>query len=721
MTLYYARFSNAPHGDRHGLWIDPLNPERMIEADDGGATISSDGGKTWTSEDNQPTAQFYHVNVDNAFPYRLYGEQQDNSSISIPSRTDHGYIGREDWYSVGGGESAFAVPDPRDSNVVYATSYHGEVTRFDKRDGQVQQLGLFEDFTDGEGAAKMKHRFQWTTPLALSPQNPDEMYRGAEVLLMSTDKGINWTAISPDLTRDDKSKQVLAGGPITFEDTGAEIYATIFAIAPSPVEKGLIWVGSDDGLVHVTHDDGKNWADVTPKEIPAFSRVSIIEPSPFAADMVYVVYDRHMNDDLRPYIFKSSDFGKTWTKLVNGIPEDTFVHVVREDPKKRGLLYAGTNRGVLVSFDDGQHWQSLKQNLPTASVQDLAVKGDDLVVATFGRSFWVLDDVTPLRQLSSEVASSDIHLYTPSVAYRGAWGGVRHTHENGQNPPDGAIIDYYLKAAASEGTEVRLEIIDSQGKTIREFSNHPIAGTLETEDGAEPLFPPLPTKAGMNRFVWDLRYDPIPQIPNHSAGDIYDPGLLGPKVVPGTYKVRLSVGKSSQEASFEMKLDPRMHVPQADLEKQLDLALKVHELLRQDYDTVTRLHNVHEQLELAHRILKTDPKYDVVLASGQDLNKKIDAIEAKLINPKITQPGMQDTLNWGIGLDGKLAILEIEIEYSDTAPAQTPYEMFQDLQRSLAPALAQAKDLLSNDVSAFNQLASKSGIGNIIVSTVSSH
>ncbi len=704
----------VPHGDNHDLWIDPTDPRRMIEADDGGATITFDGGKTWSSQDTQPTAQFYHVSTDNDFPFHLYGEQQDNSSIAILSRDDDGAIGRWDWYEVGGGESAFAVADPRDSNIVYATSYDGVVTRFDKRTGQVQSLDSVEDYTDGEGAAKLKYRFQWTTPLALSPQDPDGIYRGAQVLLKSIDKGMSWTPISPDLTRNDKSTEVLAGGPITYEDTGAEIYATIFAIGPSPLKKGLIWVGSDDGLVHITRDDGGNWTDVTPRDIPPFSRVSIIEPSPFAPGAAYLVYDRHMNDDLRPYIFKTTDYGATWTKVVNGIPENTFVHVVREDPKRRGLLYAGTNTGVLVSFDAGEHWQSLKQNLPTASVQDLVVKDDDLAAATFGRAFWILDDLTPLRQISADVASSDVHLYKPAVAYRGPWrnrgGGFIARGAVGQNPPNGVIIDYYLKTATND--EVKLDILDEQGKTIRTFSSS--AKTETTEAGEQPSSPPLPAAAGMNRFAWDMCYEPVQKIPHHSTGE-YDSGLGGPRVVPGIYRARLSVGKTVEEATFTVKLDPRMHTSQADLDKQLQLALQVHEMLREDYALIREFNALITQLDFVRNDLENaNPKFAGVLEAERTLRTQMEPIIRGLINPKIVEAGSQMTFNSGIGLDGKLALLETSIIESDTVPAQGKYERAKDLEERIQPLLAQARELITKDVGAFNEEARKAGIGTII-------
>ena len=703
-----------PHGDNHGLWIDPSNPQRMILGNDGGATISVDGAKTWTRQDSQPTAQFYHVITDNAFPYRIYGDQQDNSSVGIISRGDFGVIGRWDWYPVGGGESGYIAPDPRDSNIVYATGYMGQLTRFDKRASQVQEIGDVADLTDGEGAAKLKHRYQWTSPVVLSPHDPDVIYHGAEVLLKSTDRGLTWTAISPDLTRNDKSKQIVAGGPIIFEDTGAEIYDTIFSIAPSPIEKGQIWVGTDDGLIQITRDEGKNWANVTPKQIPEFSRVSLIEASPHEIGTAYVAYDRHQNDDYRPYIFKTSDFAKTWTKLTTGIPDGNFVRAVREDPKRKGLLYAGTETGVYISFDDGAHWQPLQLNLPTVPVHDLVVKDDDLIVATHGRSFWILDDVTPLRQITAEVAQSAVHLFTAAVAYRGPWSGGFPLHgPYGQNPPYGGILDYYLKAAPGEKEEVTLEILDGQGKSIRKYSRSKKAASSEGVDEDEPEGETnLPTEVGMNRFVWDLRYSPVPRIPGYTSSE-YGQGLVGPAVVPGVYRARLTAAGKTLEAPIEIKFDPRMATSQADLQKQFDLRIKIYDRLVASYAAVNRLRDLRGQLKAIEKRLHDDGAHKDILTAAEELRKKIDPIESGLINPKLQ--GTQDSLNFGNGMDAKLALLAGGIDSADTAPTQLQREQFDELNQGVAVTLAQAAELLGKDVAAFNELASKGGLNALLL------
>ncbi len=462
---------NPPHGDRHDLWIDPTNANRMIESDDGGATISTDGGKTWSAESNQPTAQFYHVTTDSRFPYYVYGAQQDNGTVAIASRSDGGAIGQRDFYGVGGGESGYVIPDPRNANVVFAGSYDGLITRFDKSTGQTQDVSPWPLNPMGSGAADLKHRFQWTAPIAVSPHHPAMIYFGGEVLFQSGDGGATWNIISPDLTRNDKSKQQSTGGPITKDNTSVEYFDTIFAIAESPVEKGVIWAGSDDGLIHLTRDAGQNWANVTPKDLPEWSTISIIEPSSAEAGTAYVAVDRHRLDDFQPYIYATKNYGKSWTRINNGLPATSYVHSVREDPKHPSLLFAGTETGVYVSFDAGGRWQPLQLNLPPAPIHDLAIHGDDLIVATHGRSFWILDDIAPLREISDATQSEDAHLYTPSAAIR-FFGGSYHVPPGfalGANPPDGAIIDYSLKSAPKD--TVTLEIQDSDGNLIRKYSS----------------------------------------------------------------------------------------------------------------------------------------------------------------------------------------------------------------------------------------------------------
>ena len=541
---------HVPHGDNHGLWIDPKNTKRMIATNDGGATVTVDGGSHWTGLENQPTAQFYHVVTDNQTPYYVYGSQQDNSSVGIASRGDQGSIDRSNWYAVGGGEAGYIAPYLPDPNIVFASDYHAQLTRFDKRTGEVKDISIFPELTDGAGAAVLDHRFQWTAPLVSSPHDPNTLYYGGEKVFRSADAGLHWEAISPDITRNDKAKQAPSGGPINVDDAGTEYFDTVFTIAESPVTKGVIWAGTDDGVVQVTLDGGKDWTNVTPASLPEWSRISLIEASRFDAGTAYVAVDRHQNDDLSPYAFKTVNYGKTWTKITNGIPAGAFMRAVREDPVRRGLLFAGTETGVYVSFDDGSNWKSIQSNLPTTPIYDLVVKNNDLVLATHGRSFWVLDDVSPLRQFDDKITESDFHLYKPATSFRSHNGEQppEPTAYAGQNPPVGAFIYYFLKSAPQG--EVRIEILDITGKVIRDYSSNkelPIEEPLDPEDKRPEK--ELVPDAGLNRLVWDFRYQGATRIPDYSLF-LYKDGARGPMAIPGEYQVRLTVDGKSQTVTF---------------------------------------------------------------------------------------------------------------------------------------------------------------------------
>ncbi|HEV8486949.1 MAG TPA: glycosyl hydrolase, partial [Blastocatellia bacterium] len=434
---------SVPHGDNHDLWIAPNDSLRMINSNDGGANVSFNGGRTWTEQD-QPTAQFYRVAVDNDFPYHIYGAQQDNSTVKIASRTTEGGIDATHWYDVGGGESGWIAPSPKDSNIVFAGSYGGLITRYDHHTGQQRSVTPWPDNPMGAGAADLKYRFQWNFPLVFSPHDPSVLYASANVLFKSTNEGQSWQVISPDLTRNDKSKQGSSGGSITKDNTSIEYYDVIFTLMESPIQKGLIWTGSDDGLVNVTRDAGKNWENVTPKGMPEWIQVNSIEASPHAAGTAYVAATMYKLDDYHPYLYKTSDFGKTWKKITNGIPEDAFTRVIREDPARQGLLYAGTETGLYVSFNDGENWQSLGLNLPVVPITDLVIqkREKDLIAATQGRSFWVLDDLPVLHQMADAVAKADVHLFKPEDAYRmpGGGGFQAPAATIGENPPSGVVV-----------------------------------------------------------------------------------------------------------------------------------------------------------------------------------------------------------------------------------------------------------------------------------------
>jgi photosystem II stability/assembly factor-like uncharacterized protein len=706
----------APHGDQHDLWIDPTNHDRLIEGDDGGATISTDGGKTWSAQNNQPTAQFYHVATDTRFPYYVYGAQQDNSTVAIASRSDNSAIGEKDWYDVGGGESGFVVPDPRDANIVYAGSYDGLITRLNKANGQLQDISPWPLNPMGSGAAELKHRFQWTAPIALSPHDPNVIYFGGELLFQSSDAGATWNIISPDLTRNDKTKQQSAGGPITQDNTSVEYFDTIFAIAESPVKKGLIWVGSDDGRVHLTQGGGDSWADVTPKDMPEWGTVSIIEPSSTDEGTAYVAVDRHRLDDFQPYIFATTNFGKSWTRITNGLPATSYVHVVREDPKKTGLLFAGTETGIFVSFDNGGHWQSLQLDLPPAPVHDLAIRGDDLIAATHGRAFWILDDITPLREITDAVQKESAHLYSAitAIRYRGGAFPVPKGWSLGNNPPAGAIIDFYLKAAPQK--PIQLEILDSDGKVVRKFSSEkkkedetPKEDAVDLEDKHETI----PAEIGLNRFVWDLHTEPASKVPGSIT---WGGGVEGPFVLPGTYQVKLTADGTSYTTSIEVKLDPRVSTSPDDLKKQLDLGLKIRDRVTEAHDAVNQMRDLRAQLDALRKRLGDDPSRKDISTAAEQLGKKMSAVEAQIIQPK--SKSSEDPLNFPIEVADQLMALGGTVSSADTAPTQASIEVFEELNRRLDEQLAKWTEIRDKDLAEFNAQVQQANIPLVMVTPV---
>ncbi|HEX4604014.1 MAG TPA: glycosyl hydrolase [Candidatus Angelobacter sp.] len=757
----------VPHGDNHGLWIDPNDPNRMIESNDGGANVSTNGGASWTAQTGQPTAQFYHVIADNRFPYYVYGSQQDNSSVGIASAAPGG-IDRTSWYAVGGGESGYIAPDPRDPEIVYAGSYGGEITRYDHRTEQNKNVTPWPINPIGAAADAQKYRFQWTEPIVFSPHDPKALYFAAQVLFKSTDEGTTWQIISPDLTRNEKSKQVASGGPITKDNTGVEVYDTIFSVVESPVQKDLIWTGSDDGLVQLTTDGGKNWTNVTPKAMPEWGTVSMIEASAYNAGTAYVSVQRHKMDDLAPYIFKTTDFGKTWTSLTNGIPADAFVHAVREDKKRKGLLYAGTERGVFFSWDDGVSWQSLQGNLPVSPVYDLITHGNDLVVATHGRAFWALDDLSPLQQYKPEMANEEVHLYAPSAANHTQFGGgFGGGGERGENPPSGAVIYYSLKmalkkpgekkpedkkpeaaapanTASAEGKEpgqaqasnapvppktsaptggstdetkakaapITLEILDQKGQVVRKYppKTQPGEAAGDDEGFGRPPERGLPTEAGLNRFVWDMRYEGATRVPR---SPLWAGSTDGPHAVPGKYQVRLTVNGKSSTAPLEIVPDPRLKVTQQDLEKQFDLLMKIRERVTQAHETVNQIRDIRAQITALNKRLENQPQAKSVAEAGKQLDKKMTEVEEVLIQTKAKSG--QDVLNYPIRLNNYLVALGSVVDSADSAPTQVSYEVFAMLNKQLDEQLARWKQILGTDIPAYNEIVKKQEVPAIIL------
>ena len=704
-------FIRAPHGDNHGLWIDPNNPKSLIVANDGGASVSHDAGKSWTPQNNQPTAQFYHVAADNAVPYRVYGAQQDNSTVAIVSRSDNFAIDRPDWYDVGGGESGFVVPDPRNPDVVYAGSYDGFISRFDKKNAQEQDISSWPMNPMGAGAAGLKHRFQWTAPILISPNDPNVLYHGGEAVFKTTDGGMSWTAISEDLTRNDKTKQQSSGGPLTKDNTSVEYYDTVFALAESPVEKGVIWAGTDDGLVHVTRDSGQHWANVTAKEFGEWSLISIIDASPHTAGAAYAAIDRHKLDDYKPYAFRTTDYGKSWTKITSGLPDNGYVHAVREDPKRKGLLFAGTENGIYVSFDDGGHWQPLKLNLPTTPIHDLMVKNDDLIVATHGRAFWILDDIMPLRQMSALTATEDAHLYQPASAirYRGAGFTLPATVPVGANPPTGVVIDYFLKSAPKDGAT--LEILDTKGKVVRKYSSKKAAEGAspdEEEFGVSRPGETLPAEMGLNRFVWNMRGEAPARVPGAVSWGGRPTGAL---VLPGTYQIRLTVADKTFTASAEINKDPRVAVSAADLEKQYELTVRIWNRVNAGHEAVNQIRSVRGQLDALRKRLNADTNAKPVLDASEALKKKLDAVEEKIIQPK-SKSG-EDPLNYPIQVVDQLMALQGTVESADTAPTAQSFTVYDELNMKLETQLAAWHEIQSKDLAALNDLIEKNKIAPI--------
>jgi hypothetical protein len=560
----------------------------------------------------------------------------------------------------------------------------------------------------GAGAAELMHRFQWTAPILISPNDPNTLYHGGEAVFKTADGGMSWTAISGDLTRNDKSKQQSSGGPLTQDNTSVEYYDTVFAIAESPVEKGVIWAGTDDGLVQVTRDGGQHWANVTSKEFGEWSLVSLIDASPHSAGTAYVAIDRHKLDDYRPYAFKTTDYGKSWTKITTGLPENSYVHAVKEDPKRKGLLFAGTENGIYISFDDGGHWQSLKLNLPTTPIHDLTVKNDDLIVATHGRAFWILDDISPLRQINATTASEEAHLYQPATAirYRGPGFALPATVPVGANPPSGVIIDYFLKSAPKDAVE--LQILDAKGKVVRRLSSKKAAEGASPEEEEFGISRPgekLPTEEGLNRFVWDMRGEAPARVP----GAVNWGGrAAGPLVVPGTYQIKLTVGGKSLTASAEIQKDPRVNVSQADLEKQYELAMRIRDRVNAGHEAVNQMRSVREQIEGLKKRLGGDSAAKAVLDSADALKKKIDAVEEKIIQPK-SKSG-EDPLNYPIQVTNQLMDLQGTVESADTAPTAQSYVVFDGLNGRLETQLAAWRDVQSKDLAALNELMKKNNI-----------
>ncbi len=707
------------HGDHHDLWIDPRNPKRMIAGNDGGVDISTNGGETWYAPP-LPISQFYHVSVDTRRPYHVAGAMQDLGTAQGPSMSLTGALSLDRWHGVGGGEAGHVVSDWSDPNIVYAGEYLGIITRYDHRTGEARNVSAWPENPSGHGGADMKYRFQWTAPIAMSPHDANVVYHGAQVVFRTMDGGQRWDVISPDLTRNDKTKQQWSGGPITGDNTGVETFGTVFAIAESPTLRGVIWAGSDDGLVHVTRDGGKQWSNVTAAMagLPEWGTVSAIEPSSFDAATAYVVIDAHRMDDARPYLYKTSNYGTSWTRLDGSLPRDEYLHVVREDPAKKGFLYLGTERGVMFSTDDGSSWRPLKLNLPTVAVHDLVVKDDDLVVGTHGRSIWILDDLQPVRGMTDRIAAAPVHLFPVADATRWRFGGGSwaYRHAKFDNPPAGASIYYFLKEKAKG--DVKIEILTGDGRLVRTLSSVPREPDYSSEDDdpEELKKVALATDAGVQRAVWDLTWEGARKIKGGKI-DTGDPAT-GPRAIPGAYQVRLTVDGTTHTSPLKVVADPRGSASATDLEAQLTFALRVRDDISKLTDLVNRLRSVREQLQSRSKSLeprKSEAGIADLLKNSEALVRKADGLEDRLHNP--TAEVVYDILamRGGTRLYSRLSPLQMWAIEAEGPPTAGMRAVLQEQEKEL-DALAREADLfIREDVVPLNDLARKLSLPFVIV------
>ncbi len=682
----------------------------MISGNDGGVDISTNGGESWYAPP-LPISQFYHVSVDTRRPYRVAGAMQDLGTAQGPSMTLSDGIALDDWYSVGGGEAGHVVSDWSDPNIVYAGEYLGIITRYDHRTGEARNVSAWPDNPSGHGGADMKYRFQWTAPIAISPHDAKVVYHGAQVVFRTADGGQRWDVISPDLTRNDKSKQQWSGGPITGDNTGVETYGTVFAIAESPKTVGVVWVGSDDGLVHITRDAGQNWSNVTSNMpgLPEWATVSMIEPSPHDAATAYVAVDAHRLDDARPYLYRTKDFGRTWSRLDAALAKDDYLHAVREDPARRGLLYVGTEHGVMFSTDDGASWKPLKLNLPTVAVHDLVVTGNDLVVGTHGRSVWILDDLQPIREMSDQVAATSVHLFPPADAVRWRLGGGTWAYKHGrfQNPPNGASIYYFLKDKPKG--ELKIEIL-SGDKVVRTLSSVPREpdNSSDDDDPEDLKKAALSIDEGVHRAAWDLKWDGARKIKNAKI-DTGDPAT-GPRAIPGTYQVRLTVDGTTKTAPLKVVADPRGNAAQSDLETQLSFALRVRDDISKVTDLVNRIRSVREQLQARAKSLeprKLEGSVADLLKYSEEMIKKGDTLEGKLHNPSAEVVYDILAMRGGTRLYSRFAPLQMWAIEAEGVPTGGMKQVLEEQEKELNTLSREADQFLRQDVAQLNELAAK--------------
>ncbi len=691
----------TPHGDHHDLWINPDNPDNMIIGDDGGAQISLDGAKSWSTMNNQPTAQFYRVTTDNHFPYRIYGAQQDNSTVRILHRTEEGSIGERDWEETAGAESGWLAVDPQNNDIVYGGNYAGLIEMINHHTKERRTVDVWPDSPMGHGAKDWKYRFQWNFPLLFSIHDPNTFYAAGNILFKTTNGGEKWEAISGDLTRNDTTKLGPSGGPITKDNTGVEYYCTIFTLAESPLKSGIIWTGSDDGLINLTIDGGKNWKNVTPPKelLPEWSQINSVEANPFNEGGLYVAATRYKSDDYKPYLLKTTDFGKTWKKIVSGIDEKHFTRVIRADSKRQGLLFAGTEEGMYISFNDGDNWQTFQQNLPIVPITDLAIKNEDLIVATQGRSFWMIDDISPLRLLSADVMKKNYYLYPPRDTYRINGSSRGDGITSGTNLQSGVILNYYFKEMP-DSNSVELKITDSGGKVIKSFKPK----TKERGDR-------LPIKKGLQRFVWNIRY---PDAEKFDGLIIWSRGgLTGPKAIPGEYKATLVYGKDSSTVPFAIVKDPRSSSTQEDLQAQFDFVLSTRDKLTEIHKAIKTIRNIRKQINGVNERIKNRKDADAIKKSGEEINKKITAVEEALYQTK--NKSSQDPLNFPVRLNDKLSSLNGSVENGDFRPTEQSYKVKKELVEEIDAELKKLNEVVETDIPKFNETVNQVKVPAVIL------
>ncbi len=675
---------NAPHGDHHDLWIAPENNQRMIIADDGGAQVSYDGGSTWSTYFNQPTAQFYRVTTDNAFPYRIYVAQQDNSTIRIRHRSSGSFIGEKDWESTAGGESAHIAIDPKNNEIVYGGSYDGFLTRVNHEKKSVRGINVWPDNPMGHGAEGMKYRFQWNFPIIFSKHNPKRLYTFSNQVHLTENEGQEWKIISPDLTRNDTTKLKSSGGPVTQDNTSVEYYCTIFAANESPLKEGLLWVGSDDGLIHITQNGGKTWDNITPKQLPEWTMINSIEPSPFDAGTCYVAGTRYKLGDYTPYLFKTTDYGATWKTITNGIAKEDFTRVVRSDNSQKGLLYAGTENGMYVSYDDGASWKSFQKNLPIVPITDLALKDNSLIVATQGRSIWMIDDLTVLHQLKSISTVAKTILFQPKDSYRTRGRGGKNSLTAGTNLPNGVIVHYYLEAYDAEKDVVELQFKEQDGTLIKSYSTKDNENKLDVEKGG-------------NQFVWNTRYKGAEKL---NGMIFWSASFSGAKAVPGEYKVSLIVNGKNQGHPFIIRADPRSESSVDDMQKQFDFVNKVNQTVDRAHKAIKNIRSINGKLKEFIEQNKTDSTATAIVKRAGKIQKSLTQIEETLYQTQ--NRSNQDPLNFPIRLTNKLGHLNRLITMDDFPPTAQDNAVRRELTTTVDQTMEAYRKIIDEDVIEFN-------------------